>query len=225
MEQQGHSTASPPTKADRDDAIVIPGGGLTDSGELPPWVVERLERTLELYTGQLLIPLSAATVHKPQPRDAKGYAVLEARVAGEWLSAHGVPTRHILCEAASYDTIGNAYFARVIHTDPRQLRRLTIITSEFHMPRTQAIFEWIFGIEGGAAPYHLHFVATPDTGLSPEAVAARVEREMRSLSNVRALSGRLTTFRDLHEWLFAEHAAYAVGLPATAMDQNVLKSY
>ena len=51
----------------------------------------------------------------------------------------------ILAETCSYDTIGNAFFARTVHTDPRGLRRLLIVNSKFHMPRTEAIFRWVFG--------------------------------------------------------------------------------
>lgn len=31
---------------------------------------------------------------------------------------------------------------------PRGWRRLAVITSDFHMPRSQAIFEWLFGLQG-----------------------------------------------------------------------------
>ncbi len=52
-----------------------------------------------------------------------------------------MPAERIWAETASLDTIGNAYFARVIHTDPAGLRRLLVVNSAFHMPRTRMIFD------------------------------------------------------------------------------------
>lgn len=50
----------------------------------------------------------------------------------------------MLKEVASYDTIGNGYFAATIHAIPAQWRTLGIVTSDFHMPRSRAIFEAVF---------------------------------------------------------------------------------
>jgi len=51
-----------------------------------------------------------------------------------------------------------------------------IITNEFHMPRTRAIFEWVFALPSNAhpssqphsRPYELSFKTAPDDGMSPE---------------------------------------------------------
>lgn len=60
----------------------------------------------------------------------------------------GVPAGSILKECSSYDTIGNAYFAATIHAVPAGWNggRLAIVTSDFHMPRSRAIFETIFSL-------------------------------------------------------------------------------
>ena len=41
---------------------------------------------------------------------------------------------------------GNAAFARIFHADVRGWKRMLVVTSSIHMPRTQAIFEWIFAL-------------------------------------------------------------------------------
>ena len=56
----------------------------------------------------------------------------------------GVKDNQILKEVASYDTIGNAYFAATIHAIPATWRSLGIVTSAFHMPRSRTIFETVF---------------------------------------------------------------------------------
>jgi hypothetical protein len=62
---------------------------------------------------------------------------------------------------------------------------LLVITSVFHLPRTQAIFGWIFTLDSPAPAYDLHFIAVPDVGLPPGALAARQEKERRSLQDLQ----------------------------------------
>ena len=123
------------------DAVLIPGGGLLPSGEVVPWVQARLERAIALTPPPTyFLPLSAGTTHKAPPLDAEGFPIWESVAAGRYLMARGIASYRILPETISLDTIGNAYFARIQHLEPLQLRRLHVITSEFHLPRTIAIF-------------------------------------------------------------------------------------
>lgn len=192
------------------DAVLIPGGGLTPSGALTPFVRARVDRALA-HSADLYIPLSAGTTHLPPALDSRGYPIFESVPAAQYLLERGVPKSRILAETCSYDTIGNAFFARTVHTDPRGLRRLLIVTSKFHMPRTEAVFRWVFG----AAPfraYDLSFESTEDIGLSPEALKARAKRESASLAVVRSLASSIVTLSGIHRWIFTEHGAYAWSL-------------
>jgi hypothetical protein len=189
------------------DAVLIPGGGLTDSGELPPYVIARLDRALA-HAAAYFIPLSAGTTHRPPPLDARGYPVLEALPAARYLRVHGIPERRILAETFSYDTIGNAFFTRLVHAEPRGLRRLHIVTSAFHMPRTEAIFRWVFGLSPSGG-YDLSFEAAADAGISHQGLEHRAAKERASLHQVIALAQRISTLPQLHAWMYTEHAAYA----------------
>ena len=170
------------------DAVLIPGGGLTDSGELPPYAIARLDRALA-HSAAYFIPLSAGTPHRPPPLDARGYPIYEAMPAARYLREHGIPERRILAETFSYDTIGNAFFTRTVHADPRGLRRLHVITSEFHMARTEAIFRWVFGL-GPSGGHHLSFEASGNAGISHQALEHRAAKERASLDQVTALAQR-----------------------------------
>ncbi len=194
------------------DAIVIPGGGLTASGELPAWVVPRFERALSLWRGEFLVPLSAGTTHRPLALTAAGCPLYEAHVGAEWLLARGVPERLILPESVSFDTIGNAVFARLLHTDPLGLRRLHVVSSAFHLPRCEAIFDWVFSLS--AADYVLTYEPVVDVGIEAGALAARRAKELGGVESVHELRARISTFAELHRWLYAEHDAYRASRPA-----------
>jgi DUF218 domain len=191
------------------DAILIPGGGVRDKGELPPWVKIRLDHAIKLHTTEYILVLSAGTVYKAPPLDENGFPIFESIAAAKYLVNHGINPEAILCETSSYDTVGNAYFSRVIHVEPRGFRKLHIITSAFHMPRTQAIFEWLYGLDCQDGTYQLTFDPTPDIGIAIDDLQARVDKEAGSLKQFLENTAAIHTLQACHQWLFTEHAAYA----------------
>ncbi|UCH95510.1 MAG: YdcF family protein [Candidatus Aminicenantes bacterium] len=216
-----NSTSSTP------DAVLVPGGGIKNNRELPPWVQQRFDRALEIHQKEYIIALSAGTTHKPPPLDINGFPVFESTVGADYLIKKGVDPRWILCETASYDTIGNAYFSRVIHVDPRGFKQLLIITSASHMPRTKAIFQWVYGLKSPCRPndYTLTFDEVPDQGMDKELLQVRIQKEQKSLENVLRLKEKIRTFEDFHRWLFTEHGAYSVSVPPQRLKGKILQAY
>jgi uncharacterized SAM-binding protein YcdF (DUF218 family) len=192
------------------DAILIPGGGLKDQFTPPDWVKNRLDYAAQIQQGEILIPLSAGTTHKPPPLDQQGFPVFESVVSALYLRERGISPTKILIEACSYDTIGNAYFSRVLHTEPGGLRKLMIVTSEFHMPRTAAIFEWIYNLDRPATPYDLHFHSVPNVGIDDTTLQARIDKEREGLNGMSKLRENIPSLQALHSWLFTQHNAYSV---------------
>jgi hypothetical protein len=137
--------------------------------------------------------------------------VLQSVVAAEVLLARGVPATRIWAETASLDTIGNAYFARMIHTDLAGLRRLLVVNSEFHMPRTRMIFDWVFGLPPADPPYTLNFHTVPDQGLTEVGIEARRAKEAARMEGLRRTIPHIASLAALHRWLLTEHRAYAAG--------------
>jgi hypothetical protein len=193
------------------DAILIPGGGVRAGGELPEWVAARFDRALAVAGDAVLMPLSAGTPHRPPPLDERGFPITEARAGAEHLLRRGVDRARIVLEECSYDTIGNAWFSRVLHVIPRGFERVLVITSAFHMARTEAIFRWVYGLDGPGRPCAVEFESTPDIGIEPAALRARMERERARLEGFDRLRGGIAMLAELGEWLFAEHAAYTAG--------------
>lgn len=202
------------------DLLIIPGGGLLADGNLPPWTVARLNAALAIRSREPILTLSAGSPHKP------GNAISEAKAATAYLLNRGVPRVALLEENLSLDTIGNALFARLLHTIPRGYRRLRVITSEFHLARTQSCFDWVFSAAGPDTGYVLTYQASPDDGLTPEALVARKAKEMAAIELRAPERARLRTLAAIHEWVFTHHEAYAVGLrPKQVTDPLLLASY
>jgi uncharacterized SAM-binding protein YcdF (DUF218 family) len=193
------------------DAILIPGGGVRDGGVLPSWVQRRFDRAVRIQQGEYIVALSAGTTHRPPPADKNGFPIFESVAGARYLMDAGIPPEQILTETHSYDTIGNAFFSRVLHVDPLGLRRLLIITSDFHLPRTEAAFRWVYGLEPAASPYDLHFEGVADPGMDPEVLRERESRERRSLDETAVLARELTRMAEFHQWLFSKHKAYSAG--------------
>jgi len=180
---------------------------------------------LEEPGAPMLVTLSGGTVHKPPPLDAAGFPVTEAVAAAKYLMSKGCNAQRIVTESFSRDTVGNAYFARVIHTAPAGYRRLLVVTSDFHMPRVKSIFEHVFQIDSDSQPYQLHFASTPDIGYQKDAWKGRRQREAKSLARWNGVKHQLNSLRLLHHWLFTQHSAYAVdGQPEMATD-DALQTY
>eukprot|EP00897_Mesotaenium_endlicherianum_P000195 jgi/Mesen1/10176/ME000076S09684 len=132
------------------DAIMVLAGGQTEDGGVPVWVQKRLDVALSLHRkyGCPIVCLGGGTPHRPPVIGPAGHVIHEGTSCADYLLSKGMAAPSILKEWGSYDTIGNGYFALVWHSLPRQWRALAVITSEFHMPRSRMIFDWIFGLQG-----------------------------------------------------------------------------
>ncbi len=207
------------------DAILVPGGGVRSNEVLPLWTQRRLNRAIEQRQNAYIIALSAGTTHKPPPLDADGYPIFESVAAARYLCQQGVPPEKILVETSSYDTIGNVYFSRMIHVEPLNLKRLLVITSEFHMARTKAIFDWIYRLEGLPLDCQLSFQTVSDEGIDKALLEARQQKEEKSLNALLETASKIHSLRAFHQWLFRDHGAYALVAKVVRESGQVLKSY
>lgn len=208
------------------DCIFIPGGGLLPDGTLPPWTIERLNQAVK-YKSQTnwIAFLSGGTVHKPPPLTKDGYPMFESKNAAAYLIHKGVKPEMLLTEISSYDTIGNAYFSRLLFSDPGQFQKILVITSEFHLARVKAAFEWIYSLKPLVTDYQLQFEAVPNIGLSPQVLEGRVVREKKSLDSLNKKKKSIKTIVEFHTWFYTEHTAYSVKSQPEKANGDVLDSY
>lgn len=247
------------------DVIMVLGGGVPESVEKPPFYVEvRCDVAAKLVdqhavlngykridgwgsniqirgsSTQATLPilcLSAGTAHLPQALSSDGLPIWEGTACAGYLEVKHGMSKNVYVETTSYDTISNAFFARASHTDVTGWRDILVITNQFHIERTKAIFDWIFvqvGTKHRYDKYRMHYLSTPDTGLSEEALAARMEKERKSEKSVREnLAPKYTTLKAVWKFLNESHAFYtasklverAKGNGAPISSEAVRKSY
>ena len=202
------------------DAIIVLAGGVDSSGAPIETVRRRLQLAAEVHlqarSRGRMVPIlcnGGGTTHKPKYVDANGYAVPEAALMARYAHGLGVAPDHLLLEGYSDDTLGNAYFARVIHADPSTWTRLLVITSAFQMDRTRAIYDWVFSlapIPAGKGAYVLRYRSASDAGAVPRrTLARRREKEAASLAAFNAGPlPRMATLAEVHGWMHTRHSAY-----------------
>lgn len=186
------------------DAIFILGGSYIDEKTLPSWVVARLEQAIALR-GQTrrFVVLSRGTPHKPPCLTLDGYPIDECAIMAQYLKDKGIPKDQIYKDAWSLDTIGNAYAALTMHAIPLNLRKIVIITSDFHMPRTRSIFSKVFSL----LPLEIFTLKFLET----QSELSISKKEARSLKQWEERSEKIHTLYDLHQFIFKKHNAYNVG--------------
>ena len=200
------------------DAIILLGGGVPLSPTEPPVYVQRrcdavAEVVASLGHDPAVVCLSAGTAHVPQYiTEHNGLPLWESTASAAYLMNHGrFPVRpsQVFAETTSYDTISNAFFTRTSFSDITGWRNLLVVTNDFHMDRSKAIFDWVFG----AAPdneYSLYYLSCADVGLDDEALQSRRQHEKRGEQNIRAnLSRQYTTLRGIFEFLTEKHDFYS----------------
>ncbi len=92
-----------------------------------------------------------------------------------YLVKHGIPKNAIKAECKSKNTIGNAFFSRPLI---RKGSSIVIVTSEFHLPRSEYIFRKLYG-----NGYMMKFVASRTSG---NILGKAKEYEKVSLKHVKS---------------------------------------
>ncbi|GLQ11428.1 hypothetical protein GCM10007913_33600 [Devosia yakushimensis] len=70
-------------------------------------------------------------------------------------NVHGIAPHRILTDSSARDTVGDALFVKRNVVEPSHIRDLTVVSSAYHLPRVQQIFEFVFG-----SGYRMRFVST-----------------------------------------------------------------
>lgn len=112
------------------DAIIVLGAQVYANGDLSPQLELRMEAARKSYleNPRLIICCGAQGANEPAP---------EGEGMRNWLLDQGIPAEMVLAENKSRNTHQNLQNA--VEMLPETAEKITIITSDYHLPRAMAI--------------------------------------------------------------------------------------
>lgn len=141
----------PLTTIPKADAIVILGGCTKPASPPRPWVEVSEEGDRVLYAAKLYREGKASRVILSGGRiDWKGGGPPESDDMAQLIETMGVPKTALLQDPTSLNTYENAVNVKQI-MNTQGIRRILLVTSAMHMPRSLLIFKHL-GIDAIAAP-------------------------------------------------------------------------
>ncbi len=119
----------PPVRADS-GAVIVLGCQVYSTGNLSPQLELRLRAALDTYRAhpRLIIACGGQGEGEPAP---------EGQVMRDWLVAQGIPEADVIAECESMNTRQNLEYAKRFL--PEDMKRVTVITSDYHLPRALAL--------------------------------------------------------------------------------------
>lgn len=123
---QAHAEQSAGTS----DALIVLGAQVYSSGELSPQLALRMEAAWAAYQKypRMIVVCGGQGGNEPLP---------EGEAMRAWLLEKGVPDDQVIAETTSMNTLQNLQNA--IALLPASAQRVTIVTSDYHLPRALQI--------------------------------------------------------------------------------------
>lgn len=125
------------------DAIIALGGGVDIHGRPTSSTLHRIHTAISLYEAQRaphLVFSGRWSSHLLQVPP-----LTEAEAMQRHAFEHQIPSDDISLENNSANTAGNAYYCKVDIIEPRDYRKIILVTSPAHMERSRLMFEWVLG--------------------------------------------------------------------------------
>jgi uncharacterized SAM-binding protein YcdF (DUF218 family) len=188
------------------DAIVILAGGINADGSLPAIPKKRVERGAGLYRRKIAPKIIMSGKYGFWLDSTNSIPTRSEAVAmREYAETLNVPTEDILLDEASKDTVGNAYFTKVDTLEGHNWKNIVVVTSRFHMPRAEFIFNTVLGPN-----YEIEYVSADDSLSDGEAE----ELELKERKTIKVLKTLMLGIqpgdtRAIGNLLFSKHPGYA----------------
>ena len=121
---------NPPAVSENSGAVIVLGCQVYADGTLSPQLELRLQAALDTYRNhpRLIVVTGGQGEGEPGP---------EGRIMREWLIGQGVPDTDVIAECESANTRQNLLNAKALL--PEGIKRVTVITSDYHLPRALAL--------------------------------------------------------------------------------------
>jgi hypothetical protein len=220
------------------DNYIILGGGLADDGPPQPWVQNRIDYAIESYRADKradkdrkrvrFIFSSGGTTHIGLPTDMvapnesghRCFPTFESAAGGKYLldALEGeVDSSQVLIETNSYDTIGNALFCLQLFVMPLELKNILVVTSNFHLPRSEAVFKHVFGLGGIELSFQGVVNIVPPGADYAKALADRIDDELSKIPKFQETYGGLTDLASFTQTFYSNFGLY------TGEQHNILR--
>tara|TARA_Y100000768_G_scaffold36911_5_gene24155 strand:- start:33 stop:653 length:621 start_codon:yes stop_codon:yes gene_type:complete len=188
--------------------IFVLAGGIDNFNNPNIFVQKRLDKATELLQeNDFIIILGGGTYHKPPNLDSNNYIIHESTSCANYLINKGVNPNQIIREWASYDTIANGYFSFLNYIIPLKIKECYIITSQFHMKRTQTIFNYFNNLITNNST-DLKYIETENI-IENNILKTRLEREENSDNSFKKnIINTIHTLEKFTLWFYTEHNAY-----------------
>ena len=188
--------------------IFVLAGGIDNFNNPNIFVQKRLDKATELLQeNDFIIILGGGTYHKPPNLDSNNYVIHESTSCANYLINKGVNPNQIIREWASYDTIANGYFSFLNYIIPLKIKECYIITSQFHMKRTQTIFNYFNNLITNNST-DLKYIETENI-IENNILKTRLEREENSDNSFKKnIINTIHTLEKFTLWFYTEHNAY-----------------
>ena len=183
------------------DAIIVLGGSIDDDGRLGPDSVSRVDKGINVFrkdkASKLIMSGAYSFLAKIRPR------VLEAVSMKKYAVAKAIPSKNIIVEQESLDTLSNLFFSKKI-IRRYGWKKIAIVTSDYHLKRTRYAASKIFGNSYDIAYYGSHV----RSGLFT--VFSDYLKEFIYYFLYRIYLGRLEPGNDdeMKKFLYKKHPAY-----------------
>ena len=125
-----YAEVNPPSVSEESGAVIVLGCQVYSTGGLSPQLELRLRAALDTYHDhpRPIICCGGQGENEPAP---------EGQVMRDWLISQGVPATDVIAECESMNTRQNLDCARRLL--PENAKRVTVITSDYHLPRALAL--------------------------------------------------------------------------------------
>lgn len=206
--------------------ICVLAGGLTQTGKPHQFVINRLDKVIELFKensdNTVILILGGGTYHKPPFLNSENYVVHESTSCSAYLIENGINPSNIFREWSSYDTIANGFFAFTNYINLLDLNNIHVITSDFHMSRTKLIFNYFNNLF--QKNYMITYWETV-SNIEKKSLGKREKREKESFDNFKKnIVDKIETPQKFINWFFVEHKAYT-SLISYKSDSNINDTY
>ena len=185
------------------DAIVVLGYELKKNFELKNIAKYRVERANELFEKGLASKVIFLGSHSFWNKDKP--EITEAKAMRDYAISKGLPKNVTLLEENSKDSIGNAYFVRKNYLEKNNWKKIIVVTTDFHIPKTKYVFQKVLGNN-----YYFKTESTK-SGLSASKVK---ELKLRERKVVDWFKKYFENTRDgdlemIEKYLYTHHPGYA----------------